>query len=250
MQSAVRKSKGLSWATGSSGQVLRNSDSWQPQYTLLLEGTLKHFAIAFLAGLAFSATSLLAAPITPAITFGSFTSAEVSAPFTLGYEFKLSNSYQINALGYYNDGNGASHQVGIWDTAGNLLVSTTVTGTDPGQNDFLWESISSVTLGPGTYVIGGQDEESGAIPGLPGAIKGVATLPGFTWIQDRFYGAAGFNFPAFSTGGTFGTDQLLAVNFSATPAPLVSTTPEPSSLLLMGSGLLGFAGLLRRKFRA
>ena len=55
-----------------------------------------------------------------------------SRPFTLGYTFTTTVPYNINALGVWFDGLGFSHQVGLWDSAGNLLVSTTVLPTDTG----------------------------------------------------------------------------------------------------------------------
>jgi hypothetical protein len=47
----------------------------------------------------------------------------------------------------------------------------------------------------------------------------------------------------FDTGGVAGDDNV-TIDLSATP--LVGPVPEPGSLLLVGSGLLGFAGLLLR----
>ena len=53
--------------------------------------------------------------------------------------------------------------------------------------------------------------------------------------------------PTFILGDFTGTNFFTgeAVNIDITAA-----TPEPSSLLLMGSGLISFAGLLRRKLKA
>ncbi len=62
----------------------------------------------------------------------------------------------------------------------------------------------------------------------------------------QFYSSPGFgNDPVHLSGGSF--DPAPAV----IPAPVAAVTPEPVSLLLLATGLLGLAGLFwRRKMRA
>ena len=83
-------------------------------------------------------------------------------PFTLGYTFTTTVPYNINALGVWFDGLGFSHQVGLWDSAGNLLVSTTVLPTDTVFGHFQYDPVSFF-LAPGSYVIGAQLFENGKI---------------------------------------------------------------------------------------
>src|SRR5690348_15602992 len=92
-------------------------------------------AIALLIGGLGQAT---AAPITPAVEYTATGTLVDSRPFTLGYTFTTTVPYNINALGYWADGRSNNHQVGIWNSVGTLLVSTTVLGTDPVIGHFQW----------------------------------------------------------------------------------------------------------------
>jgi len=67
-----------------------------------------------------------------------------------------------------------------------------------------------------------------------------------------FGGTADFTAPGFDrTMGTFGfsTQGNGPVTFSATGAAN-SPVPEPSTLTLLGSGLLGLAGIVKKRFVA
>src|SRR4051794_36811693 len=75
-----------------------------------------------------------------------------------GWVFSTDHTITVTSLGWWDssdDGLGASHQVGIWNTTGILLVSATVaSGTiDPLISDFRFDSTlaGNPTLAPGNY---------------------------------------------------------------------------------------------------
>jgi len=74
---------------------------------------------------------------------------------------------------------------------------------------------------------------------------GYNDLDGDTWV---------LHVPGSANGTTFGFDYSIASGTSPVvmgtwnPPVELTDTPEPSSLYLFGTGLLGFAGFMRRKF--
>jgi hypothetical protein len=185
--------------------------------------------MVFLAAAA--ALQIKADVMNPVVQYSSASFDFSSASYTLGYEFTTTVSFKINALAYFNDGLANNHEVGIWNMYGALLVSTDVLGTDPITDNFVYDALSSdFILGPGTYVIGGEYVGNGNVPvGLAGAI----TLPGYNFVTDEQNFGSGLNFPTTTTNGAYGTDGILAVNFSVEPVP------EPSSVALLATMILG-----------
>jgi hypothetical protein len=189
------------------------------------------------------AAVMSAATINPAVEYSTSGTLTDSRPFTLGYEFTTSIAYTVNALAYWDDGLGNNHQVGIWDSVGNLLVSTTVLGSDPLTGHFRYDSILPYSLAAGTYVIGGEFLGNG--DSFTFNATGVTTVPGFTWVTDLQLFGSGLNFPTVSTGGSYGNNGILVADFSVNG----STTPEPGTLGLMLSAAAVLAGAgFRRKF--
>jgi hypothetical protein len=186
-----------------------------------------------------SVGAVWATNITEAVEYTSTSTLNDSRPYTLGYEFITTTTLDINALGYWVDGNSNNHQVGLWTSTGTLLASTTVLSTDPIVGNFQYDSIADVILAPGDYIIGG--EFLGNNDPFPYDALGVTTIPGFTWVTDWQIQSAGLNFPTDTTGGSYGANGILLANFSVNTGAI----PEPVTLALTAAGLAGL-GLLRK----
>jgi hypothetical protein len=160
---------------------------------------------------------------------------------TVGYQFSTSVPFTVNALAYWDDGLGNNHQVGLWDSAGNLLVSTTVLNTDPIQGHFQFHSIPTYSLAPGAYTIGGELHEDFPGAGAYQLTHGAVTVPGFSWTQAVFDIQPGLHNPTISYGNGAGENGFLGPNFAV---------PESSTLILLAAGLAGILGYAWRRKQA
>jgi len=200
----------------------------------------------------FSATSLgtLSAKAAPAFKFLSPTVPTggplQNPPFTLGWSFTLSQPYIVDALGAFDsggDGLADSHDIGLWDSSGNLLASVTdVTGiANPLVDGFRYASLSGgLTLAPGKYYIGAT-WLSGADPFVfPGEVTAIAQLPGVNFNENQFAPGSSLTFPIFSESGEI-----------AYFGPNLNLQPVPGPLPILGAAAaFGYSRKLRKRIKS
>jgi hypothetical protein len=131
--------------------------------------------------------------------FGSYNGTNL----TIGFEFSTAKAIDVSGLGWYaaSGTTSASHEVGIWDTGGALLGSTTVTPGAAGSDGFRFASVSTFTLAPGDYFIGGDITSPFNDVYKTGA-SSVVTGTGITFLDAARSGtSSGFSFPSTTSGG-------------------------------------------------
>jgi hypothetical protein len=171
--------------------------------------------------------------------------------FSVGYYFDVVNPFLVTALSYWDaggDGLAESHTVGIFDALGNLLGSATVNaGTgNPLLDGFRLATLSTpftLAVGQGYWVLGTDSgNQLDPIQFFSTVING----PGIDYQLGAYCYGSTLVDPETGTCGLSGSNigNYIGGSFAGTP---VTSTPEPSSVALLGTGLIGVAGVVRRR---
>ena len=158
---------------------------------------------------------------------------------SLGLDFTVNSQITITALGAYSGvGENANIYVEIFTGSGTAvpgLVATISTTLSP----YTWQSVTPVTLGPGTYQIAAWgygpigNYNTGISPGTPISFDtlGAALTEGSPWYNDP--GVTGFAVDHLDNFNGGGDHFYGAGNFDAV------VTPLPSTWLMLLSGFIG-----------
>ncbi len=208
--------------------------------------------LGFLVSLALLPSPLLAGSI-PGVSFTGVTENFSNGSFSLGYQFSTNTAINVTALGFYDatltggdvglgncDGCG---KVGIYNSSGTLLVSGTATTSGTLIGDFYYVTVPTTNLAAGqTYYVVAETGNAD----YTWFTTGFSVNPNINFIQDAWVNGSSLTFPTNSDGFTASEGGgIFGANFEEGGA--VSATPEPSSILLLGSSLLMAMGALKRK---
>ena len=201
--------------------------------------------LGVLAALTIGVSSAQAATI--ALNFDNTTGQTLAnPPFTLGWSFVVNDDIVVTDLGFFDDsqnGLAESHEIGLWDSSQNLLVSTTLPGGTAATLDdkFRFTSVGSTLLLTGqTYFIGAVFESGNDPVIFPGFSVNRVTAPEITYAQSQFQFGGSLAFPPF----TGGPDGYFGPNFR------FNAVPEPMTILLFGTGVASVVARRRRISRS
>jgi PEP-CTERM motif len=199
----------------------------------------------------------------PILDFTGGVNAFVAIGGTFGWSFTVSFPVKVGALGIFDagaDGLADGHALGLWTSGGSLLRSVVITSRNSApvastsaDGNWRFTPVPQITLPRGHYVIGATYQSGDAdhlFENVTGSIK-----PGVSFDAAKLTSGDGLQFPSTDEPGVvpgyFGPNlfAVRGLNFnlenSSALEQFASSVPEPSSLLLFGSAVIGIPGLRR-----
>jgi hypothetical protein len=175
-------------------------------------------------------------------TFGAVNKTFTDEPVTLGFVFTANSTFEVTSLGWFDGtGNGfqSPHTIGLFDSAGNLLISTVVGTSDSFSDSFRYHPIAPITLEAGNdYTLAGTSGGQLDSWTVNDFVSGFTMNSAFT---------VGSNAARFSYGtelvdpSSHFSDYLVYAGPNLERHGVTSATPEPAGLVLV---LLGVTALL------
>ncbi len=173
-----------------------------------------------------------------------FPAWSADGPGVVGWRFDVNTSIVLTDIGVWNndavfgfEGLSSSHEVGLWDSAGNLLTSGVVSPGDIAIGEFTYTDVADVVLNPGErYTIGAVYDiaDNDSYISSPSSLSLASEInPTTNGVFPEVGDLGGLNFP---TGDSTNLARL-GTNFLFVP------TPSTAALL----GLGGLAAARRRR---
>jgi len=161
---------------------------------------------------------------------------------TVGWQFDVNTQIIVTHLSWYDHGQDGidEHEVGLWDTGGNLLVSAVLGSGTSEALDGIWRTVdvadTILTVGSG-YIVGGYNGATSTDVLKANVSQTVAS-------EITFVDATFSNF-----GATLDRPTIFSVASSGFYGPSFQyqAVPEPATMVALG---LGAAALLRRRRKA
>lgn len=187
----------------------------------------------------------------PVLTFNPSTgSSGTNNNQSVGWQFNVTSTITITGLGWYDDGgNGLAtgHTVGIWNPAGALITSVFVPAGTVAALDGQFRTIffAPIVLNVGSgYIVGGENFVTN--PERLAFNVSQTLDPRIAYVDATFSAlGSGFVRPTqFSTAttGFYGPSFSIAGSSAA--------IPEPATIMLLGTGLVGTVAAIRKRRRA